>query len=95
MKVYQNMTQLNKQKHRKLRGNFIALERKERPNILLGSWWAYHELGWGAWWFWSLVENASLMPWILATTCIHLVILPKLNYWIFFLLIWLLFYVVF
>jgi cytochrome c biogenesis factor len=38
---------------------------------LLGSWWAYHELGWGGWWFWDPVENASLMPWILATTCIH------------------------
>ncbi len=35
--------------------------------ILLGSWWAYHELGWGGWWFWDPVENASLMPWILAT----------------------------
>nr|AHI16011.1 cytochrome c biogenesis factor N [Sphagnum girgensohnii]AND49936.1 cytochrome c biogenesis factor N [Sphagnum rubiginosum] len=53
--------------------------------ILLGSWWAYHELGWGGWWFWDPVENASLMPWILATACIHSVILPKLNYWTFFL----------
>ncbi len=52
---------------------------------MLGSWWAYHELGWGGWWFWDPIENASLMPWILATTCIHSVILPKLNYWTFFL----------
>lgn len=40
--------------------------------ILLGSWWAYHELGWGGWWFWDPVENASLMPWLLATACIHM-----------------------
>jgi cytochrome c biogenesis factor len=53
--------------------------------ILLGSWWAYHELGWGGWWFWDLVENASLMPWILAIACIHSFILPKLIYWTFFL----------
>jgi cytochrome c biogenesis factor len=52
--------------------------------ILLGSWWAYHELGWGGWWFWDLIENVFLMPWILATTCIHSVILLKLNYWTFF-----------
>jgi len=39
--------------------------------ILLGSWWAYHELGWGGWWFWDPVENASLMPWLLATASIH------------------------
>lgn len=53
--------------------------------ILLGSWWAYHELGWGGWWFWDPVENASFMPWILATACIHSVILPKLNDWTLFL----------
>nr|BDZ75583.1 cytochrome c biogenesis factor N [Timmiella anomala] len=53
--------------------------------ILLGSWWAYHELGWGGWWFWDPVENASFMPWLLATACIHSVILPKLNYWTLFL----------
>jgi hypothetical protein len=53
--------------------------------ILLGSWWAYHELGWGGWWFWDPVENASFMPWVLATACIHSVILPKLNYWTLFL----------
>jgi len=52
---------------------------------LLGSWWAYHKLGWGGWWFWDPIENAFLMPWILATACIHSVILPKLNYWTFFL----------
>nr|WIA66445.1 cytochrome c biogenesis factor N [Apopellia endiviifolia]WIA66486.1 cytochrome c biogenesis factor N [Apopellia endiviifolia]WIA66527.1 cytochrome c biogenesis factor N [Apopellia endiviifolia]WIA66568.1 cytochrome c biogenesis factor N [Apopellia endiviifolia] len=49
--------------------------------ISLGSWWAYHELGWGGWWFWDPVENASFMPWVLATACIHSVILPKLNDW--------------
>nr|YP_009675909.1 cytochrome c biogenesis factor N [Riccia fluitans]QDE12677.1 cytochrome c biogenesis factor N [Riccia fluitans]WKW95166.1 cytochrome c biogenesis factor N [Riccia fluitans] len=53
--------------------------------ILLGSWWAYHELGWGGWWFWDPVENASFMPWLLATACIHSVILPKLNDWTLFL----------
>lgn len=49
--------------------------------ILLGSWWAYHELGWGGWWFWDPVENASFMPWVLATACIHSVILPLLHSW--------------
>ncbi len=39
--------------------------------ITLGSWWAYYELGWGGWWFWDPVENASLMPWIIATALIH------------------------
>jgi cytochrome c biogenesis factor len=53
--------------------------------ILLGSWWAYHELGRGGWWFWDPVENASFMPWVLATACIHSVILPKLNDWTLFL----------
>jgi hypothetical protein len=49
--------------------------------ISLGSWWAYHELGWGGWWFWDPVENASFMPWVLATACIHSVILPFLHSW--------------
>ena len=39
--------------------------------ITLGSWWAYYELGWGGWWFWDPVENASLMPWIAATALLH------------------------
>jgi cytochrome c-type biogenesis protein CcmF len=39
--------------------------------IALGSWWAYYELGWGGWWFWDPVENASFMPWLLATALIH------------------------
>jgi len=39
--------------------------------ITLGSWWAYSELGWGGWWFWDPVENASLMPWIAGTALIH------------------------
>lgn len=39
--------------------------------IALGSWWAYHELGWGGWWFWDPVENASFMPWLVGTALIH------------------------
>ena len=39
--------------------------------ISLGSWWAYYELGWGGWWFWDPVENASLMPWLVCTALIH------------------------
>ena len=39
--------------------------------IMLGSWWAYSELGWGGWWFWDPVENASFMPWLVATALIH------------------------
>lgn len=39
--------------------------------ILLGSWWAYNELGWGGWWFWDPVENASFMPWLVGTALIH------------------------
>jgi cytochrome c-type biogenesis protein CcmF len=39
--------------------------------IGLGSWWAYYELGWGGWWFWDPVENASLMPWLVSTALIH------------------------
>jgi cytochrome c-type biogenesis protein CcmF len=37
----------------------------------IGSWWAYYELGWGGWWFWDPVENASFMPWLVATALIH------------------------
>ncbi len=39
--------------------------------IALGSWWAYYELGWGGWWFWDPVENASLMPWLTGTALMH------------------------
>ena len=39
--------------------------------IILGSWWAYCELGWGGWWFWDPVENASLLPWLSATALLH------------------------
>ncbi|HEY5806863.1 MAG TPA: heme lyase CcmF/NrfE family subunit [Povalibacter sp.] len=39
--------------------------------ITLGSWWAYYELGWGGWWFWDAVENASFMPWLVTTALIH------------------------
>ncbi|OOF52714.1 heme lyase NrfEFG subunit NrfE [Rodentibacter trehalosifermentans] len=53
--------------------------------ILLGAWWAYYELGWGGWWFWDPVENASLMPWLLGLALLHsLVIAEKqgtLPYW--------------
>ncbi|WP_044195557.1 heme lyase CcmF/NrfE family subunit [Ehrlichia japonica] len=45
--------------------------------IGLGSWWAYRELGWGGFWFWDPVENASLMPWLLGTALIHLLPLVK------------------
>ncbi len=39
--------------------------------IALGSWWAYYELGWGGYWFWDPVENASFMPWLVGTALIH------------------------
>lgn len=39
--------------------------------IALGSWWAYYELGWGGWWFWDPVENASFMPWLAGTALLH------------------------
>ncbi len=39
--------------------------------ILIGSWWAYNELGWGGWWFWDPVENASLLPWLSGTALLH------------------------
>ena len=42
--------------------------------IALGSWWAYYELGWGGWWFWDPVENASFMPWLMSTALLHSVI---------------------
>ncbi len=48
--------------------------------IGLGSWWAYHELGWGGWWFWDPVENASFMPWLVGTALIHsLAVTEKRN----------------
>ena len=39
--------------------------------LTIGSWWAYSELGWGGWWFWDPVENAALMPWLVATALLH------------------------
>ncbi len=39
--------------------------------IMVGSWWAYYELGWGGWWFWDPSENASLMPWLAGTALVH------------------------
>ncbi|MFU2089021.1 heme lyase NrfEFG subunit NrfE [Avibacterium avium] len=66
-----------------LSGHFdAALARWTRPwvlvswffltlGIMLGAWWAYYELGWGGWWFWDPVENASLMPWLLGLGLLH------------------------
>lgn len=45
--------------------------------ITLGSWWAYRELGWGGWWFWDPVENASFMPWLIGTALIHSLIVTE------------------
>ncbi len=45
--------------------------------IALGSYWAYYELGWGGWWFWDPVENASLMPWLVGTAFLHSVIVTE------------------
>ena len=48
--------------------------------IGLGSWWAYYELGWGGWWFWDPVENASFMPWLLGTALLHsAIVVEKRN----------------
>ncbi|MCX7351308.1 MAG: heme lyase CcmF/NrfE family subunit, partial [Alphaproteobacteria bacterium] len=48
--------------------------------IAMGSWWSYYELGWGGYWFWDPVENASLMPWLVATALIHsAVVVEKRN----------------
>ena len=48
--------------------------------IALGSWWAYYELGWGGWWFWDPVENASFMPWLIATALLHSVRLLETKF---------------
>ena len=45
--------------------------------IISGSWWAYRELGWGGWWFWDPVENASLLPWLAATALLHQLLLVQ------------------
>ena len=45
--------------------------------ITLGSFWAYYDLGWGGWWFWDPVENASLMPWLMATALLHSAIVTE------------------
>lgn len=47
--------------------------------IVLGSWWAYRELGWGGWWFWDPVENASFMPWLAGTALIHSLKITERN----------------
>ncbi len=59
--------------------------------IIVGSWWAYYELGWGGWWFWDPVENASLMPWLLLTAFAHSILAFKarklFNKWNLFLIL--------
>jgi len=45
--------------------------------IMVGSWWAYYELGWGGWWFWDPVENASFIPWLVLTAFIHSIIVTE------------------
>ena len=45
--------------------------------IMLGSWWAYYTLGWGGWWFWDPVENASFMPWLVGTALLHSLIVTE------------------
>lgn len=45
--------------------------------IAVGSWWAYYELGWGGWWFWDPVENASLMPWLTSTALLHALVVSR------------------
>lgn len=45
--------------------------------IALGSWWAYYELGWGGWWFWDPVENASFMPWLVGTALMHSLVITE------------------
>jgi len=48
--------------------------------IALGSWWAYYELGWGGWWFWDPVENASFMPWLISAALLHsAIVVEKRN----------------
>ncbi len=47
--------------------------------ITLGSWWAYYELGWGGWWFWDPVENASFMPWLVGTALLHSLAATRLR----------------
>ena len=53
--------------------------------IVLGAWWAYYELGWGGWWFWDPVENASLMPWLLGLALLHSLMVTEkqgmFRYW--------------
>lgn len=53
--------------------------------IALGSWWAYYELGWGGWWFWDPVENASFMPWLSGTALLHMLLTKKFYRWSLFL----------
>ena len=45
--------------------------------ITMGSWWSYHQLGWGGWWFWDPVENASLLPWLTGTALMHSLLVAK------------------
>ena len=45
--------------------------------VMVGSWWAYYELGWGGWWFWDPAENASLMPWLAGTALLHSMVVTE------------------
>ena len=65
MKKYTNQWAIWARKWTLLAWAFLTM------GIALGSWWAYYELGWGGWWFWDPVENASLMPWLVGTALIH------------------------
>ncbi|GAL26017.1 cytochrome c-type heme lyase subunit nrfE [Vibrio variabilis] len=51
--------------------------------IAVGSWWAYYELGWGGWWFWDPVENASLLPWLTSTALLHTMMVARSKQLIF------------
>ncbi len=64
---------------RKLRPWVLASWSCLTVGIALGSWWAYYELGWGGWWFWDPVENASLMPWLTATALMHCLTIAGKN----------------
>jgi len=64
---------------RKLRPWVLASWACLTIGIALGSWWAYYELGWGGWWFWDPVENASFMPWLTATALMHCLAIASKN----------------
>ena len=63
--------EINKEWGRQLRPWITIAWSSLTLGIALGSWWAYYELGWGGWWFWDPVENASFMPWLIAVALLH------------------------